>query len=132
MLLVLDAAAQTAFPFPPASLVPNLPRSDVNPPNTFPPPGLAQDPFFAVSDPYFGPSSPIYMFSIPVLVRAAQVIGCYSGPNANSDESSNAILFGERPAGAQFIPYFMRGSRLFAMDLSTNNYCWIDGFVTPV
>jgi hypothetical protein len=133
LLVAPNVVAQTAFPFPAAAPLPNPgPLSDVSPPNTFPPPGLAQNPVVSINDPFFGSSSPIYRFAIPVKVAAAQPVGCYSGPNATPEEAANALLFDEEPAGAQFIVFFARGARLFVLNLSTNNYCWIDGYVLPV
>lgn len=52
--------------------------------------------------------------------------GCYSGPNATAKEEASSLKFGFRPAGSQFIIFFIRGTRGYSFDIAVGNYCWIN------
>jgi hypothetical protein len=109
-----------------------LPPSDAPPPNT--PldvifaflPGLADILLLQVRFDYFGPSADVLELAIPLLLAMPDEVGCFSGPNATDEEAAEAVFFGSKPAGSEFILFFLRGLRSYVFDLATGDYCWID------
>jgi hypothetical protein len=107
-----------------------LPTSLVPPPNTPAPPFfLTESPLLSVSFSYFGPSAIVLMLTVPVQRSQTFETGCWSGPNATGQETGGAILWGMKPAGTQFVYFFVRGTRSYVFDTSYGNYCWVD--LTP-
>lgn len=130
LLLTSTALAQTV---PPGGAAPEpvWPRASSAPPGTVVPPAMSNVPVQDVDVSFFGPSSDVVEFMVPRLVSSTKAIGCYSGPNATPSESADADLYGLKPAGSQFIAFFVRGTRTFAYDTAVGNYCWIDSSYSP-
>jgi hypothetical protein len=129
LLLGSDALAQT-IPAGAAAPVPLLPFSPVPPPNTTVPAALADIPVISVTFSYFGPWSVVQELTLPRRVIAAGPIGCHASPNATPEETQAGVTFGEKPAGAEFIVFFVRGARSYAFDVGYGNYCWIDNNIS--
>jgi hypothetical protein len=110
--------------------VPLLPFSPVPPPNTTVPGALADIPVVSVTFSYFGPWAVVQELTLPQRVVAAAPIGCHASPNATPEEDQMGVLFGEKPAGTEFIVFFIRGSRSYAFDVGYGNYCWIDNNIS--
>lgn len=125
LLLTSSVFAQTVPPGGAAPL-PVWPSSPVAPPATAIPSSMSDDPVQNVTVAFFGPSSVVSEFLVPRLVTSTAPVGCYSGPNATTAERDDATLFGTKPAGSQFIAFFVRGTRTYVYDTSVGNYCWID------
>lgn len=89
---------------------------------------LADIPTANVDFDYFGPSRVVTQLIRPPLVSMPLTVGCYSGPNATFEEQSASVIFGIKPAGSQFVIFFIRGTRGYSFDVAVGNYCWIDLF----
>ena len=63
-------------------------------------------------------------------VVAVAPIGCHASPNATPEETQAGVTFGEKPAGTEFIVFFIRGQRSYAFDVAYGNYCWIDNNIS--
>lgn len=123
-------------PLPPASVgfgsTPSLSAAAEPPPNTNLAtirgglPILADIPAADVVFDYFGPSAVVSQLLQPPLATMPLVSGCYSGPNATAQEQGASLVFGFKPAGSQFIIFFIRGTRGYSFDVAVGNYCWID------
>ena len=128
-LLGVPAFAQTNFAAPPgapppAAPIPLLPLASAPPPNTSAPGPLSGLVIGPVIFPYFGPSGEVIELD-PVVISVSTGVAVYSGPDATSTEASQAVSFGSKPAGSQFIAFFVRGDRIYVFDLSSGNYAWI-------
>jgi hypothetical protein len=129
LLLGPGASAQTV-PAGAAAPVPLLPLSPVPPPNTSVPGALADIPVISVTFSYFGPWAVVQELTLPQRVVAVAPIGCHASPNATPEETQAGVTFGEKPAGSEFIVFFVRGARSYAFDVGQGNYCWIDNNIS--
>jgi hypothetical protein len=125
----VSSFAQTAPPGA-AAPVPSLPAAPAPPPNTTVPPAMSDIPTMPVTFDYFGSFGLVSQFTLPQGVRSTGSMRVWSASDGTPEEAAQAVQFGERPAGSEFIVFFARGSRMYAFDTSTGNYCWIEGDIT--
>ncbi len=125
LALAAGAFAQTVPPGA-AAPVPLLPAAAGPPPNTAVPAALSDIPTADVDFSYFGPYANVVEILLPARVVALASVGCWSAPNATAQDQAGDVEFGVKPAGTEFIVFFVRGTRSYVFDTSYGNYCWVD------
>jgi hypothetical protein len=133
-LAAANASAGYAQTAPPgaAAPVPQLPVSTAPPPATIVPQVIGDVPIQSVSFAYFGNAAVVDELLLPQLVKSNSSLHIWSAPDATAEEQVGQQDFGTRPAGTQFIVFFVRGTRMYVFDTSSGNYGWADSDVSRV